>query len=130
MTGDEDAAARLKTLALRWLSADAWRRFSDEGYRHYEVVEPGFQLGRIRTAATTWSPASISSSSRLPCLVELAEEPPEALVPAVDASSHDVPECAPRVVPLEIGVVEGEPGGGVTASHSVVDPAHDLDVLL
>ena len=30
-------------LALHGLSADAWRRFSDEGYQHYEVVEPGFK---------------------------------------------------------------------------------------
>ena len=40
---DESLAARLKVLALHGLSADAWKRFSDEGYQHYEVVEPGFK---------------------------------------------------------------------------------------
>jgi dTDP-4-amino-4,6-dideoxygalactose transaminase len=40
---DEGRAARIKRLALHGLSADAWMRFSDRGYRHYEVVEPGFK---------------------------------------------------------------------------------------
>ena len=42
-TGDADAARRLKRLALHGLTADAWKRFSDEGFRHYELVEPGFK---------------------------------------------------------------------------------------
>ncbi len=40
---DEEGAARIKVLALHGMSADAWRRFSDEGYRHYAVVEAGFK---------------------------------------------------------------------------------------
>jgi dTDP-4-amino-4,6-dideoxygalactose transaminase len=36
-------AARIKTLALHGLSADAWKRFSDEGFKHYEVMEPGYK---------------------------------------------------------------------------------------
>lgn len=47
VTADEDAAARIKTLALHGLSADAWSRFSDEGYKHYEVVEPGFKYNMM-----------------------------------------------------------------------------------
>jgi dTDP-4-amino-4,6-dideoxygalactose transaminase len=47
VTADEEAAARLKTLALHGLSADAWSRFSDEGYKHYEVVEPGFKYNMM-----------------------------------------------------------------------------------
>ena len=42
-TRDAAAAARLKTLALHGLDADAWMRYSDTGFRHYEVVEPGFK---------------------------------------------------------------------------------------
>lgn len=34
---------RIKMLALHGLSVDAWRRFSDDGYKHYEVVECGFK---------------------------------------------------------------------------------------
>jgi dTDP-4-amino-4,6-dideoxygalactose transaminase len=36
-------AARLRVLALHGMSKDAWKRFSDSGYRHYDVVECGFK---------------------------------------------------------------------------------------
>jgi dTDP-4-amino-4,6-dideoxygalactose transaminase len=42
-TADPGWAERIKVLALHGLSADAWKRFSDEGYKHYEVTEPGFK---------------------------------------------------------------------------------------
>jgi dTDP-4-amino-4,6-dideoxygalactose transaminase len=42
-TDDTEAADRLRRLALHGLSADAWKRYSDEGFRHYELVEPGFK---------------------------------------------------------------------------------------
>jgi len=42
-TRDSGVAQRLKTLALHGLDADAWMRFSDSGFRHYEVVAPGFK---------------------------------------------------------------------------------------
>jgi len=35
--------SRLKTLALHGMSKDAWGRFSDNGYKHYKVVEAGFK---------------------------------------------------------------------------------------
>src|SRR5262249_19721064 len=38
-TPDPARAARIKTLALHGMSADAWKRFSDEGFKQYEVVE-------------------------------------------------------------------------------------------
>jgi dTDP-4-amino-4,6-dideoxygalactose transaminase len=42
-TQDPDLAARIKVSALHGMSADAWKRFSDRGYRHYEVTMPGFK---------------------------------------------------------------------------------------
>jgi dTDP-4-amino-4,6-dideoxygalactose transaminase len=42
-TADAEAAARIKTLALHGMSADAWKRFSDDGFKQYEVVAPGFK---------------------------------------------------------------------------------------
>lgn len=44
LTDDAELAARLKRLALHGMSADAWARFSDQGYRHYQVVEPGYKF--------------------------------------------------------------------------------------
>ena len=42
-TADADLAARIKINGLHGMSQDAWKRFSDTGYRHYEVTAPGFK---------------------------------------------------------------------------------------
>jgi dTDP-4-amino-4,6-dideoxygalactose transaminase len=47
LTRDEEHAARLKVLALHGMSKDAWKRFSDEGYKHYQVVELGFKYNMM-----------------------------------------------------------------------------------
>ncbi|WP_461208471.1 DegT/DnrJ/EryC1/StrS family aminotransferase [Desulfocurvus sp. DL9XJH121] len=44
---DEKRAARIKQLALHGMSCDAWKRFSDSGYKHYFVVEPGFKYNMM-----------------------------------------------------------------------------------
>lgn len=43
-TTREDYAKRAKQYGLHGLSADAWSRFSDAGYKHYEVDYPGFKF--------------------------------------------------------------------------------------
>ncbi len=42
-TDDAEMADWIKIAGLHGLSRDAWKRFSDEGYKHYEVVFPGFK---------------------------------------------------------------------------------------
>jgi dTDP-4-amino-4,6-dideoxygalactose transaminase len=42
-TEDGEVAAEIERLALHGLSMGAWQRFSDTGFRHYEVIEPGFK---------------------------------------------------------------------------------------
>ena len=42
-TNDPELADRIKVYGLHGMSADAWSRFSDDGYNHYEVVYPGFK---------------------------------------------------------------------------------------
>jgi dTDP-4-amino-4,6-dideoxygalactose transaminase len=44
---DEALAARIKILALHGMSKDAWRRFSDSGWVHYQVVEAGFKYNMM-----------------------------------------------------------------------------------
>lgn len=39
----EPLADEVTRLALHGLSSDAWRRFSDDGFRHYDVVSPGYK---------------------------------------------------------------------------------------
>jgi dTDP-4-amino-4,6-dideoxygalactose transaminase len=48
---DANAIARIKQLALHGMSKDAWKRFSDDGYRHYEVVEAGFKCNMMDLVA-------------------------------------------------------------------------------
>ncbi|MUM77462.1 aminotransferase class I/II-fold pyridoxal phosphate-dependent enzyme [Pseudodesulfovibrio sp. F-1] len=43
----EDAIRHVKVLGLHGMSADAWKRFSDEGYKHYQVVEAGFKYNMM-----------------------------------------------------------------------------------
>jgi dTDP-4-amino-4,6-dideoxygalactose transaminase len=47
-----ETAARLRTLALHGLSADAWRRYRDEGFVHYQVEQPGFKYNLTDLAAS------------------------------------------------------------------------------
>jgi len=47
LTQREKDAARIKMLALHGMSKDAWRRFSDDGYKHYYVVECGFKYNMM-----------------------------------------------------------------------------------
>jgi dTDP-4-amino-4,6-dideoxygalactose transaminase len=47
LTADAELAARLKILALHGMSKDAWKRFSDSGYTHYDVVEIGFKYNMM-----------------------------------------------------------------------------------
>jgi len=43
----EEDAARIKVLGLHGMSKDAWKRFGDSGYRHYQVVECGFKYNMM-----------------------------------------------------------------------------------
>lgn len=43
LTADPELEAHVKTCALHGMSKDAWKRFADEGYQHYEVVHAGFK---------------------------------------------------------------------------------------
>jgi dTDP-4-amino-4,6-dideoxygalactose transaminase len=47
LTRSEDDIARIRMLALHGMTKDAWKRFSDEGYRHYFVVETGFKYNMM-----------------------------------------------------------------------------------
>ena len=43
ITDNEEYADKIKVLALHGMSRDAWMRFSDEGYKHYQVVYCGYK---------------------------------------------------------------------------------------
>ena len=46
-TNNPDYADKIKMYALHGLSRDAWKRFSDDGYKHYQVVFPGYKYNMM-----------------------------------------------------------------------------------
>ncbi len=51
-TNDAELARKIQVYGLHGLSADAWSRFSDKGYKHYEVIFPGFKYNLTDLAAS------------------------------------------------------------------------------
>ncbi|MHB8168806.1 MAG: DegT/DnrJ/EryC1/StrS family aminotransferase [Thermoleophilia bacterium] len=47
LTRSEEDAARIKVLGLHGMSKDAWKRFGDEGYKHYFAVECGYKYNMM-----------------------------------------------------------------------------------
>jgi len=47
LTRDPQLARRTKVMGLHGMSADAWKRFSDDGYKHYDVEEIGFKYNMM-----------------------------------------------------------------------------------
>ncbi len=43
----EELINRIKIMALHGMSKDAWKRFSDDGYKHYYVVDRGFKYNMM-----------------------------------------------------------------------------------
>jgi dTDP-4-amino-4,6-dideoxygalactose transaminase len=42
-TSDDEWAEKARVLRLHGISSDAWRRYSDSGYIHYETIMPGYK---------------------------------------------------------------------------------------
>ncbi len=42
-TDDQQAEEKLRVLSLHGISRDAWKRYSESGYKHWEILYPGFK---------------------------------------------------------------------------------------
>jgi dTDP-4-amino-4,6-dideoxygalactose transaminase len=47
ITNDDRFAGKIKILALHGMSKDAWKRFADEGYKHYQVIHAGYKYNMM-----------------------------------------------------------------------------------
>ncbi len=47
LSSNDEVITRSKVLALHGMSKDAWKRYSDEGHVHYQVVEAGFKYNMM-----------------------------------------------------------------------------------
>ena len=46
-TDNPEIADWIKVAGLHGMTRDAWKRYSDEGYRHYEVIFPGYKYNMM-----------------------------------------------------------------------------------
>ena len=46
-TNIDEYAEKIETYGLHGMSRGAWKRFSDEGYKHYQIVFPGFKYNMM-----------------------------------------------------------------------------------
>lgn len=46
-TNNPDYADKIKMYGLHGMSRDAWKRFSDDGYKHYQVIFPGYKYNMM-----------------------------------------------------------------------------------
>ncbi len=50
-TADAEAAKTIEKLSLHGLDLDAWQRYSKKGFKHYEIVYPGYKYNMTDIAA-------------------------------------------------------------------------------
>ena len=83
----EEAIARIKVLSLHGMSKDAWHRFSDKGYKHYQVVDAGFKYNMMDLQAAI----GIHQLAR----VEAAWKIRQRIWEQYQAAFHDLPAGRP-----------------------------------
>ncbi len=49
---DDDLAERARLLSLHGMSRDAWKRYSAEGYQHWDIVAPGYKYNLTDVASS------------------------------------------------------------------------------
>jgi len=47
VTENEDIAAQAKILSMHGLSQNAWQRYNDDGFKHYDIVSSGFKYNMM-----------------------------------------------------------------------------------
>lgn len=48
----EEDISKIKIMALHGMSKDAWKRFSDDGFKHYQVINAGFKYNMMDLQAS------------------------------------------------------------------------------
>jgi dTDP-4-amino-4,6-dideoxygalactose transaminase len=91
-TDDPEAAAEVERLGLHGLSLGAWQRFLDTGFRHYEVVEPGFKLNMTDVQAAV----GMHQLPRLDAWIERRAELWRRYDELLDGLPVSTPSPAPR----------------------------------
>lgn len=128
VTDDDRIANRIKMLALHGMSKDAWKRFSDSGYKHYEVVFSGFKynmmdiqaalgIHQLKRVDENWEKRLIIWNrynyefQNLPCILPYTEDPDSkhayhlyTLLVDIDKSNVSRDWCLNAITMENIGV--------------------------
>ncbi|OJU96166.1 MAG: hypothetical protein BGO23_01185 [Solirubrobacterales bacterium 67-14] len=88
---DSGTATRIEQLALHGLSAGAWQRFSDAGFKHYEATEPGYKFNMTDVQAAL----GIHQLPRLDRWIDRRAE----IWDSYDRDLADLPLTLPAAVP-------------------------------
>ncbi|MBI3633263.1 MAG: DegT/DnrJ/EryC1/StrS family aminotransferase [Candidatus Vogelbacteria bacterium] len=51
-TNNKEFSDQIKVYGLHGMSKDAWKRYSDDGYKHYDVIFPGFKYNMMDIQAS------------------------------------------------------------------------------
>ena len=92
-TNREDWTEIIKRYALHGMSQDAWKRYSDEGFKHYQVVFPGFKYNMMDLQASI----GIHQMKRIDTYLKRREE----IWTRYDEAFADLPVITPA--PPEVG---------------------------
>lgn len=91
---NEEHVRRIKTLALHGMTRDAWKRFSEDGYKHYQVVECGFKYNMMDLQAAI--------GTHQLARVEGSWEKRQAIWRRYQAAFADLPVVCPAEPPLHV----------------------------
>lgn len=51
-TNNDDWAERIQMMSLHGISRDAWKRYTDAGYRHWDIIYPGYKYNMFDLQAS------------------------------------------------------------------------------
>ena len=85
-TNRQEWADRITVMALHGLSRDAWKRYSAEGYRHWDIIAPGYKYNMFDVQA-----ALVGSQFKK---LEAFQVRRDALKARLDAGLRDLAELA------------------------------------
>ena len=85
-TNRQEWADRIAVMALHGLSRDAWKRYSAEGYRHWDIVAPGYKYNMFDVQA-----ALVASQLKK---LQAFQVRRDAIKARLDAGLRDIAELA------------------------------------
>jgi dTDP-4-amino-4,6-dideoxygalactose transaminase len=87
MVADPALAERIAIMSLHGISLDAWKRYSSDGYRHWDIIYPGYKYNMFDLQAAVALPQLAKIESFWRRRLELKAR--------LDAGLQDVPEIVP-----------------------------------